>query len=99
MSRTLEQKIKFDSGLMVGKTPVTIERKDGSRYTALVEISSRGTVHLIQKPEEGDMYTSWYRIKGNSADIKPGGVVVWAARNPEFLKEFDNPETLISFKY
>lgn len=94
MTRTIEQIIKFDSGLNVGITPVTIQRRDGSRYDALVEITLRGVVRLIPKPEPEDMYTGWYRVKGST--WKPvSGVVVWGARNPEWLRKFDNPVTVV----
>lgn len=89
MTRTIEQTIKFDCGLKVGITPVTVQRRDGSRYDALVEITLRGVVRLIPKPGPEDMYTGWYRVKGNTWKPDSG------ARNPEWLRQFDNPVTLV----
>lgn len=94
MSRTIEQIIKFDCGPKIGTTPVTIQRRDGSQYSALVQIGPRGSVHVIRKPEPEDMYTGWYRVKGDTITAG-GGVVVWGARNPEMLRQFDNPVTLV----
>lgn len=96
MTRTIEEIIKFDSGLSIGVHPVTIARRDGSEYSALVEVKARGAVYLMRKPDEGDMYTSWHRITGNDATPK-GGVIVWGARDPELLKRFDNPVATIRF--
>ena len=94
MTRTIEQTIKFDCGLKVGITPVTVQRRDGSRYDALVEITLRGVVRLMPKPGPEDMYTDWYRFKGNTWKLD-SSVVVWGARNPEWLRQFDSPVALV----
>lgn len=92
--RTIEQIIKFHSGLPIGRTPVTIQRRDGSQYDALVDISPRGIVRILPKPGPGDMYTGWHRVKGDTT--KPdGGVIVWGARDPELMHRFDNPKTVV----
>lgn len=96
MTRTIEQIIKFDSGLSVGMHPVTIVRRDGSEYPALVEIKTRGAVYLIRKPAESDMYTSWHRVTGDAA-VPSRGTIVWGARDPALLKRFDNPVATIRF--
>lgn len=96
MTRTLEQIIKFDSGLSVGRSPVTIQRRDGSMYSVIVEISTKGSVYILPKPERSDMYTGWYRVKGDEVKLH-GGVIVWGARDPELLKKFNDPVTTISF--
>lgn len=92
--RTIEQLIKFDSGLPIGRTPVTIQRRDGSRYNAMVEITSRGVVRILPKPGPGDMYTSWHRVKGDSVRAE-GAPIVWAVRDQELLRQFDNPTTVV----
>lgn len=96
MTRTIEQILKYDNGLTIGQTCVTIERRDGSQYIALVEIGKRGKVSIIKKPDAEDMYSSWYTVKGN--ETKVGTVIVWGARDPELMSLFDNPVKTISFK-
>lgn len=96
MTRTIEQIIKFDSGLGVGVHPVTIARRDGSEYPALVEIKARGKIYLIRKPTESDMYTSWYLIRGDLA-VPTLSTIVWGARDPALLQRFDNPVATIRF--
>ena len=91
---TLEQQIKFDSGLSIGQHCVTVYRRDGSCYVALVDISSRGVVKLIQKPRDDQMYTSWHRVKGDAVE-QTGATIVWGARNPEMLALFDNPTGIV----
>lgn len=92
--RTIEQTIKFDSGLPIGTTPVTIQRRDGSRYDAVIEISPRGVVRIMPKPGPGDMYTSWHRVRGDRVSPE-GAPIVWGARDPELMRRFDNPTTLV----
>lgn len=92
--RTIEQIIKFDSGLSIGTSPVTIQRRDGSQYGALVQISQRGVVHVIAKPRDDQMYTGWHRVTGDYFQPS-GGVVVWGARDPEWIKKFDNPLAVV----
>lgn len=91
---TIEHLLKFGSGLAIGRTPVTIQRRDGSQYSAVVEISIRGVVRLIRKPDQGDMYTSWHRITGDSVKAE-GAPIVWGVRDPDLLKMFDNPVKVI----
>lgn len=92
--RTIEQQIKFDSGLSIGQHCVTVVRRDGSGYTALIDISPRGVVKLIQKPRDDQMYTSWHRIKGDEV-TQTGATIVWGARNPEMLAAFDKPTAVV----
>lgn len=92
--RTIEQLLKFDSGLAIGTTPVTIERRDGSRYDALVDITARGVVRILRKPEAGDMYSSWHRVKGDTV-VAEGAPIVWGVRDHELLQRFCNPVKVI----
>lgn len=95
--RTWEETLKFDSGLTIGVHCVTLKTKQGERV-CLVEITSRGKVYVLAKPNEGDMYSSWSKIEGNSQlDAGKGrnGIIVWGARNPECMARFDNPSKTI----
>lgn len=95
--RTLEQLIKFDSGLPVGRSAVNVIRKDGSPYPACVEIGSRGAVRLIRRPTSSGMYTSWHSVKGD--DCTPtGSPIVWGARNTAILEMFENPVATIDLR-
>ena len=95
--RTLEQLIKFDSGLPVGRSAVSVIRKDGSPYPACVEIGSRGAVRLIRRPTNSDMYTSWHSVKGD--DCTPiGSPIVWGARDASILEMFENPIATIDLR-
>ena len=87
-NRTLEQRLKFDHGLTVGMNLVRFTM-DGRERIAVVRIGARGTVTYIVKPTEGDMYSSWSRVRGDKTHVGEGGVIVWAARNPEIMKMFD----------
>lgn len=96
--RTVEQLIKFDSGLSIGRTAVQIIRRDGSTYCACVEIGDRGAVYVIPKPAESDMYTSWYRVRGDT--LRPHGTpVVWGARTPAVMGMFNNPSATIDLRH
>lgn len=91
--RTLQEFLKFDCGLKIGRTPVTMERRDGSRYPALIEIGPRGSVHLLPAPTESDMYTSWRKITGDTMKVER--TIVWGARDPTLMREFENPQAVI----
>lgn len=83
---TIEQQIKFKSGLSIGISHVNIIRRDGSKYEALVEITNRGKVSVLPKPTSSDMYTSWYRVKGD--DLKIVNTIVWMARDKGAMDVF-----------
>jgi hypothetical protein len=55
--RTLEQRLKFDHGLVIGQQLVRFTLGERSRL-ALVEISPRGKVYYLTQPKPEDMYTS-----------------------------------------
>lgn len=60
-------------------------------------IGQRGKVTCLLKPTDGDMYSSWFQVKGNMTNTKQGAVIVWGARNPELMKMFEgNPVATIS---
>lgn len=87
-TRTLEQRIKFDFGLTIGQHLVKFVR--GDRFVlALVEIGSRGQVYYFAKPEVGDMYASWKRIRGDKTIVGEGAVKVWPEKDVEFMARFD----------
>lgn len=87
MTRTIEDRIKFDSGLTVGVH--LVEFKGCTSYRkVLIEITSRGVVNGLAEPREDDMYAAWDRIKGDKWCSRPGTVAVWPARNPEFMARF-----------
>lgn len=87
-ARTLETRIKFDHGLPLGKSLVQFTLGEKSRL-ALVEIGQRGEVYYLTKPDEGDMYTSWARVRGDVTKSGEGAVIVWAARKPEIMALFE----------
>lgn len=85
--RTLEERLKFDSGLPVGRSLVCFKLK-GRERKALVGISPRGVVRCLTEPNAGDMYSTWWRVKGDKS-IADGAVIVWGARDPEMRRMFD----------
>ena len=86
--RTLEERIKFDHGLSIGDNLVKFTYK-GNEKTAVVNIGKRGKVLYLTKPEKGDMYSSWWQIKGDTTNTKGCGVIVWGARDPELMNMFE----------
>jgi hypothetical protein len=84
---TLEQQIKFHSGLTIGTHLVDFKLGEHIRR-ALVKITPRGVVSYIAKPRDTDMYASWARIKGDK-ETSLGGVIVWGARQPGVMAEFE----------
>lgn len=82
MKRTFEERLKFDMGLKIGVSRIDVAR-DGLIRACLVEITNRGKVNLLLQPREGDMYTSWMRVTGDTWKIT-GPVMVWAARSDAF---------------
>ena len=86
MSRTMEQRIKFDHGLPIGRSLVSFTLGERSRH-AVVEINENGRVFYLVKPEAGDMYSSWQRVRGDVSHSGEGSIIVWAARNPELMAE------------
>ena len=95
--RTWEEIIKFDSGLHIGVHCVTMKLQ-GHERVALVEITNKGKVYLLVKPRNTDMYSSWSLLDGDrqrQAGKGRDGIIVWGARNPEYLARFDNPVKVI----
>lgn len=86
--RTLEERIKFDHGLVIGYNLVKFTY-GGNEKAAIVRIGKRGKVECLMKPGSGDMYTSWWQIKGDTTNTKGGGVIVWGARDTELMKMFE----------
>ena len=89
LPRSLEHRLKFDLGLSVGAPHlITITHKWATRK-ALVRIGRRGAVSLLFEPRPGEMYSSWSRITGDTySKTRSDAVIVWAARNPEILAQF-----------
>jgi hypothetical protein len=85
--RTLEERIKFDHGLKIGTHLANFTVGEHSRR-AMVRVSPRGLVHYLAKPNPGDMYSAWDRLRGDKS-IPDGGVIVWGARNPEIMQMFE----------
>lgn len=92
--RTFEQRLKFDHGLPVGRSLVVLvlanppAGREASPLRALVEVTARGRVYILPKPDDCDMYTSWRRITGDT--MKPGGaIIVWGARDPDLMRQFE----------
>jgi hypothetical protein len=88
--RTLEQRLKFDSGLTVGIHVVRFTL--GERHVDVaVRISTKGKVSYLKKPDEGGMYVTWRNVQGDKVTAD-GPVIVWAARtNPELMAIFEQP--------
>lgn len=85
--RTLEQRLKFDHGLTVGRHLVRLTHA-GRAVKVLVEIGKRGTVSLLVEPQPEDMYSCWCRLRGDIT--KAGGeVIVWGARDPAVRATFE----------
>ena len=87
MIRTFEQKVKFDNALPIGVSCVKLT-KAGRELIALIEISNRGKVAIMMKPDDGDMYTAWRRIDGDAIGDVIGSVIVWAARSEAFNEKY-----------
>lgn len=88
--RTLEHRIKSDHGLPLGQSLVEFTLGERS-VVALVEIGDHGRVFYFVKPDDGDMYASWKRVKGDTTREGSGAVMVWPAKNAEFMRKFDGP--------
>lgn len=91
---TLEEKIKHHSGLTIGRHVVDFTHK-GAMRRGVVEISPRGVVRAIAKPKDSDMYTSWFRVKGDTTNTRDGAVIVWAARDPSLMGMFEGPAAAV----
>lgn len=87
MTRTNEERIKFDSGLAIG-VHLVLFTYQGAQRKALVKINARGVVTYLTEPRPGDMYTSWSRLKGNK-ETTTGGVMVWANKQPGIMALFE----------
>lgn len=79
---TWEQVIKFDSGLTIGRHLCAIQDENGNTRKVLVDISSRGVVHILPEPTGRDMYLSWSRVKGDNMEHSKRftKVYLWAGR-------------------
>lgn len=86
--RTLEQRIKFEHSLPIGQSLVKFTLGERERL-ALVEISPRGYVYYFTRPNEGDMYASWTRVKGDTSHTGGGAVKVRAYDDAAFMAKFD----------
>lgn len=64
MSRTLEERLKFDHGLTIGRHLVRLTHQ-GREVRAQVEIGPRGKVSLLVQPRPEDMYSCWRRVQGD----------------------------------
>jgi hypothetical protein len=94
LTRTLEDRIKFNHGLRIGQSLVKFTHLEHERI-ALVEISPRGEVWYFTKPTESEMYASWTRVRGDLSLSGKGAVVVWPSRNAEFMAKFDGDPAAI----
>lgn len=86
--RTLEQRLKFDHGLPVGRSLIRFTIGDRARL-ALVEICANGRVFYLVEPDAGDMYSSWKRLRGEKSYSGEGSVIVWGAHDPQIMAMFD----------
>lgn len=91
MQRTLEQRLKFDSALPLGRHIVDLTL--GHRLIrALVDISPRGRVTWLREPEQGDLYTSWQHQTGDtSSACKKSGLLVRPFEISELMASFTGP--------
>ena len=94
MSRTLEEKIKFDAGLPIGQSLVAFTLGN-RKVLALVEISNRGQVWYFTKPQPGDMYKSWVQVKGNKSLTGKSAVMVRPENDAQFMARFDGTPVAI----
>lgn len=84
---TLEQRFKDGPGLPRGRSLIEVKRGH-IRRRAVCDISPRGIVHVLVKPEPDAMYSSWYRVRGDDTKADRS-VLVWGARNPDVMAMFD----------
>lgn len=82
--QTLEQRIK--RALPIGSHLAAIPLGD-QRRLVLVDITPRGVVSILIEPDDGDMYSSWRRVKGDTNQCT-GAVIVWGARDPVLRARF-----------
>lgn len=88
MTRTLEHRVKFDHGLGIGTHLVRFTLGERS-VLALVRIGPRGKAEYLKRPDAGDMYSMWQRMRGNQS-VADGVVLVWAARSrPDLMAQFE----------
>jgi len=86
-ARTIEQTLKFDSGLVIGDNLVEFTKGDRTRR-AIIRIGARGAIYGLMAPDAGDMYSAFDRIKGDKWASAPGAIKLWGAKDPEFMKQF-----------
>ena len=87
MSRTLEERLKFDHGLTIGRHLVRLTHQ-GREVRAQVEIGPRGKVSLLVQPRPEDMYSCWRRVQGDKTTAA-GAVIVWGAKDPALRAQFE----------
>ena len=98
ITRTLEQRIKFDNGLTINTKHLVNFTHEGRERRALIEISPRGIVRCLTQPQPEDMYSSWWKVKGDITK-SDGGVIVWGSRDAELQELFSGePVATISLK-
>ena len=94
-ARTLEEILRFDSGLTAGEHRVTLVVDRKQERPALVKIHRHGAVLVLVQPTEADMYTRWWRVRGNRTTAE-GDLILWGARDPVLLARFANPVARIT---
>lgn len=82
---TLEQRLK--RALTIGSHVCELHKGDKTRRVVVI-IGKRGKVTLLPLPEADDMYTSGARVRGDALEWGQGPTVVWAARSPEYIAQF-----------
>lgn len=81
-----------------GEHLVTVARRDGSQYLALVNIKSKSNVCLTKKPEQNDMYTATYKVDDDRIERVVSTFVYAFKNNPELMCKFEGvPVKLIAF--
>ena len=70
-----------------GNNHVRIIRKDGSSYSALVNVTDDKKMTFVAKPKSVDMYTAVYNVHPDSLSMK--NVLVWAHNDVKFMALFE----------
>lgn len=84
--------LAYVGGFSRGVHHFMVTRRDGSKYEALIMVQAKNRAFLMKKPEASDMYSSWSPITDHTIEATKvhGQVYVWAARDKEFMKQFDD---------
>lgn len=94
---TLQQRIDSNAALATLGFHLIELRKGSVTRLALVE-RKRDRVPWLTKPEAGDMYSSWCRLVGDSLlPLPKAAIVVWGARDPEFINQHFNRPVAATF--